>query len=68
MTLKECARVAFEEVNKSKSRNKFNIFIDEFKKLVEESKNNKNNVNCAISNDCSKEGCYRYICCEFKKI
>lgn len=66
MNLKLYAKEVFREVNKSKSKNKFDIFLKELNKLVEESLDN-NDVGCPLSDDCSLQGCYRYSICDFKK-
>lgn len=65
-SLKLYAQEVFREVNKRSSKNKFETFLKEFNKLVEESKTTNNDVGCAISNDCSVSGCYRYYMCDFE--
>ena len=65
-SIKAYALEVFREVNKSSSKNKFEIFIKEFNKLVEKSKTNNNYTGCAISDDCSMNGCCRYYMCDFK--
>ena len=50
----------------------FRDYTDEIVKLIEsklsvkERKKNKD-VGCPVSDDCSPSGCYRYICCDFKR-
>lgn len=61
MNIKAYAKEVFREVNKSKSKNKFEIFIKEFNKLIEQSKSNESG--CPLCSDCSK--CYRYRICDF---
>ena len=63
MNIKIYAQEVFREVNKSKSKNKFEIFIKEFNKLVRRSKINESG--CPMSNKCSNDGCYRYSICNF---
>lgn len=65
-SIKSYAQEVFREVNKRNSKNKFETFLKEFNRLVEESKSSNNDVGCAISDDCSMSGCYRYFICDFK--
>ena len=65
-TIKELAQEVFDELNNRTSKNKFEAFLKEFNKLVEEEqeKLNCNDVGCPISRDCSISGCYRYSVCD----
>ena len=64
-SIKAYAQEVFNELNNRASKNKFETFIKEFNKLVEEEqeKLNCNDVGCPISRDCSMNGCYRYFGC-----
>ena len=64
-SIKAYAQEVVNELNNRKSKNKFETFIKEFNKLVEEEqeKLNCNDVGCPISRDCSMNGCYRYFVC-----
>lgn len=65
-SIKAYAQEVFDELNKRTSKNKFEIFIKEFNKLVaeEQEKLNCNDVGCPMSRDCSMNGCYRYFVCD----
>lgn len=41
------------------------LFQKELIKLHDEQEKHTNDVGCAISQDCSMMGCYRYIICDF---
>lgn len=50
----------------------FKDYTDEIIKLVEsklsvKERKENNDVGCPVSDDCSPSGCYRYICCDFKR-
>jgi hypothetical protein len=62
------AKQAYDEISKSTSKNKYELFVKEFNKLVRsESKKNINDVGCAISDECSLDGCWRYSVCDLKR-
>ena len=65
-TIKELAQEVFDELNNRTLKKKFEAFLKEFNKLVEEEqeKLNCNDVGCPISRDCSISGCYRYSVCD----
>lgn len=60
------AQEVFNELHKCTSKNKFEVFLKEFNKLIEEEneKLNYNDVGCPMSKDCSISGCYRYCACD----
>ena len=64
-SIKEYAKEVFEELNKCKSKNEYQLFQKELIKLHDEQEKHTNDVGCAISQDCSMMGCYRYIICDF---
>ena len=66
-TIKKYAKDVFDELNKSKSKNAYQLFQKELSRLHDEqvAKSTENNVGCIISSDCSINGCYRYIVCDF---
>ncbi|MCQ4784571.1 hypothetical protein NE670_04820 [Flavonifractor plautii] len=64
-SIKEYAKEVFEELNKCKSKNAYQLFQKELIKLHDEQEKHTNDVGCAISQDCSMMGCYRYIICDF---
>ena len=68
-SIKEYAREVFDELNKRKSKNAYQLFQKELNKLhdEQETETNKNDVGCIISCDCSPAGCYRYLICDFPK-
>ena len=50
----------------------FKDYTDEIVRLIElkfgtKEKEKNNDVGCPVSDDCSPSGCYRYICCDFKR-
>ena len=64
-TIKELAQEVFDELNNRTSKNKFEAFLKEFNKLIEENEeSHSNDVGCLISKDCSPNGCYRYFVCD----
>ena len=66
-SIKQYAQEVFRELNERTSKNKFESFLKELNKLIDEqkAKDNANDVGCALSNNCSMNGCYRYFCCTF---
>ena len=63
-SIKAYAQEVFDELNKCTSKDKFETFLKEFNRLVEEDKKSHvNDVRCSISKDCSISGCYRYFVC-----
>lgn len=61
-SIKAYAQEVFDELNKRTSKNKFETFLKEFNRLVEEdTKSHVNDVGCPMSRDCSSNGCYRYF-------
>lgn len=54
-----------EEWDKYKSKNAYQLFQKELIRLHDEQEKHTNDVGCAISQDCSMMGCYRYIICDF---
>lgn len=65
-SIKLYAQEVFREISKRKSNKKFEVFLNEFNKLVKEFYDN-NKINCPVSNNCSSNGCYRYFICDFKE-
>lgn len=68
-SIKQYAKEVFREINKSKSKNAYTNFIKELERLHKEQQlvELENDVGCAMSNNCSFHGCYRYYCCDFPK-
>lgn len=66
-SIKKYAREVFDELNRSKSKNAYQLFQKELVRLHDEqvAKSTENNVGCIVSSDCSIDGCYRYIICDF---
>jgi len=66
-SIKQYAQEVFTELNKRKAKNKFDPFLKELNKLIDEQneKDHANDVGCLISSNCSMNGCYRYFCCNF---
>lgn len=64
-SIKAYAQEVFDELNNRTSKNKFEAFLKEFNKLIEENgESHSNDVGCLISKDCSPKGCYRYSACD----
>ena len=65
-SIKELAQEVFDELNNRTSKDKFETFLKEFNRLIEEEneKPHGNDVGCLISRDCSSNGCYRYSGCD----
>lgn len=65
-SIKAYTKEVFDELNKYTSKNKFETFMKEFNRLVEEEneKSHVNDVGCPMSRDCSSNGCYRYFVCD----
>ena len=55
-SIKEYAKEVFEELNKCKSKNAYQLFQKELIKLHDEQEKHTNDVGCAISQDCSMMG------------
>ena len=63
-SIKAYAQEVWNELNNRTSKNKFEAFLKEFNKLIEENEeSHSNGVGCLISKDCSPNGCYRYSAC-----
>ena len=58
------AQEVFRELGKRKAKNTYLKFMLELERLHNEDVA-KNDVGCAVSNDCSMNGCYRYYMCDF---
>lgn len=64
--IRNYALEVFREIDKRSQKNKHDVFIKEYSKLIQQSQL-PNDVGCAISKDCSLNGCYRYYMCDFKR-
>lgn len=67
--IQDYAQEVFREVNKHRGKNIHDKFIKEYQKLLDEKikEENKNDVGCIISSNCSLRGCYRYSICDFEE-
>jgi len=61
------AKEVFNELDKRPYKNMHTRFLKEYNKLCKEKEDESksNDVGCQMSTDCSLNGCYRYICCDF---